>query len=333
MGVWVIGADVLARGRFTVSAMAETVAALIALNGGGVQPGREAWLAGHAPAFRERLAADPVAELFVRTALRPTWLPDFLTTPPLPDDLTFDDELRRLRRTPAETALADACHELEGPPPPGLRVPDLTDRVAALLAWVWTRAVRPEWPRLRRVFEADVVSRTQALSSGGWAAALNGMRPGMRWLGDGRLRINAYAYPPRELPAAARLMFIPATARRGWVAWDAWDEPARARYAVTYPCSGLLAEPPATAASQPLARLLGPLRAAILADLATPKSTTQLAALTGAALGSVGAHLRILREAGLLHRRRSGRVVLYYRTELGDRLAAAATSAATSAMR
>ena len=44
-------------------------------------------------------------------------------------------------------------------------------------------------------------------------------------------------------------------------------------------------------------------------------------ALTGLPLGSVGGHLRVLLDAGLVQRRRSGREVLYWRTALGDALA------------
>jgi DNA-binding transcriptional ArsR family regulator len=57
-----------------------------------------------------------------------------------------------------------------------------------------------------------------------------------------------------------------------------------------------------------------------LIRLDTPKSTTQLVALTGQPLGSVGRHLKVLHEAGLASRRRAGRSVLYYRTPLGDSL-------------
>jgi len=55
-----------------------------------------------------------------------------------------------------------------------------------------------------------------------------------------------------------------------------------------------------------------------------PRSTTQLAALTGLPPGAVGNHLRVLLEAGAVLRRRAGREVLYWRTSLGDALAAPA---------
>jgi DNA-binding transcriptional ArsR family regulator len=58
--------------------------------------------------------------------------------------------------------------------------------------------------------------------------------------------------------------------------------------------------------------------------LAAPLSTTQLVALTGQGLGSVGRHLRVLLDAGLVERRRAGRSVLYSRTPAGESLAEAA---------
>ena len=47
-------------------------------------------------------------------------------------------------------------------------------------------------------------------------------------------------------------------------------------------------------------------------------------ALTGLALGSVGRHLGILLDAGLVLRRRSGRSVLYSLTDAGRTLITAA---------
>jgi DNA-binding transcriptional ArsR family regulator len=152
------------------------------------------------------------------------------------------------------------------------------------------------------------------LAQGSWAAALADMRHGMRWLGEGRLQINAYDNPPREI-SGARLLFVPVTTRHGWVSWD---EPHRS--AVIYPCSGALADTGREPVPETLGALLGPARARVLTLLDTPKSTTQLVALTGQGLGSVGRHLKILLDAGLLRRRRAGRAVLYYRTAVGDRL-------------
>ena len=314
MGEWRIAADVLARSRFVVSPLQETVATVISLDRGGTVPGLRRWAAAERPAFKARLAADPFAARLVETAFRPTWIADFLITPPTRADRTFQDELRRVRDTSTDAALADLALPA-GTVPTELAVPDLAARAADLLEWVWTQSVRPDWPRRRRLFEADIVARTHQLSARGWADALAGMRPGLRWLGDGRLRINAYDNPPRSLDDA-ELLFVPTTATgRGWVCWD---EPER--YAVIYPCSGMLADTRAEAPPEALSRLLGPTRATILVQLSTPKSTSQLVAGTGFGLGSVGGHLKVLLDAELVRRTRSGRSVLYYRTAVGDQL-------------
>jgi DNA-binding transcriptional ArsR family regulator len=109
-------------------------------------------------------------------------------------------------------------------------------------------------------------------------------------------------------------MFVPVTPSCGWVSWHEPD-----RYALMYPCSGALAAA-APPARDGLGVLLGPARARILVLLGTPLSTTQLTALTGQGLGSVGRHLKVLLDARLIRRRRAGRSVLYDRTPAGDTL-------------
>jgi len=206
---------------------------------------------------------------------------------------------------------------LGGQPPPRLRRPDLAARLARLLEWVWTACVLPDWPRRRRIIEADILARSARLGHGGWVAALDGMRPGTRWLGNGRLQINAHNYPPRDI-SAAQLLFVPVTpGGQGWVSWDEPD-----RYALTYTCSGVLAQASQVPVPSALAALVGPGRAQVLILLDTPKSTTQLVALTGLGLGSVGRHLKVLFDARLVQRRRAGRSVLYSRTTPGDALVA-----------
>lgn len=160
-----------------------------------------------------------------------------------------------------------------------------------------------------------MVARTARLSQDGWAGALGGMRSGMRWLGGDRLQVGTQPYPPREV-SGARLMFVPVTPRQSWCSWDAPH-----RYAVVYPCAGALADGGGAAAvPEALGVLLGAGRAGVLVLLDTPKSTSQLVALTGQGLGSVGRHLRVLLDARLVRRRRAGRSVLYYRSDAGEAL-------------
>jgi hypothetical protein len=319
MGWWIVSADTLAASRFVISPLAETTASLMTLQRGAAShPGERAWLGTHRPGYRQRLAADPVAAAAVRAALGRNWIADMLAPAPLgAGEQPFAAELARIRAaTPGQVA-ADLEVSLGGPLPEELRRPDVAGRLADLLQWVWDASVRPYWPDRRRVLEADILARSARLGAGGWVGALDGMRSGIRWLGSGRLQINARKYPPRDI-SGAQLLFVPVTPAHGWTSWE---EPHR--YALIYPAAGVLAGSGQTPPPAPLAALIGPGRARVLMLLDTPKSTTQLVALTGLGLGSVGRHLKVLLDAGMVQRRRAGRSVLYSRTRAGGTMISA----------
>ncbi|MFI9806390.1 ArsR family transcriptional regulator [Streptomyces sp. NPDC052301] len=329
MGWWQLNADTLARSRFVISPIAETFACLKLLHAGeGAHPGEQQWLRTHLPAYRARLAADPVTARLVETGLGRDWIADFLTPTPRNGE-GFAQEVARVRSTPADAARAHLRMSLAGPLPAVLDRDDLPERGAALLEWVWEEAVRPYWARRLRVLEADVVARTAQVSRGGWASVLDSLRPGRtRWLGENRLQINLHEYPPREI-SGAEMLFVPVTPQRhGWVAWEEGE-----RYAVIYPCAGVLTDTGERAVPTGLGALLGATRAEVLVLLDCPMSTTQLTAVTGQALGSVGRHLRVLREAGLVARRRAGRSVLYARTAAGEVLVEAGAGVRATPLR
>ncbi|MFJ9892601.1 helix-turn-helix domain-containing protein [Streptomyces sp. NPDC091280] len=313
MGWWQLNADTLARSRFVLSSFAETFAALGLLHTGvGAHPGEQQWLRDHLPGYRALLADDPVTGPLVRAALGRSWIADFCC-PTQTDRESFAETVARVRQTPAARARADLAVSLAGPLPAVLERDDLPERTARLLEYVWEETVRPYWARRRRVLEADVVARTAQVGRGGWAAVLDALKPGRtRWLGENRLQINLYANPPREI-SGAELLFMPVTPRAGWVSWE---EPHR--YAVVYPCAGVLADHGGRRVPESLGTLLGASRAEVLTLLGSPMSTSQLTAVTGQALGSVGRHLRVLLDAGLVQRRRAGRSVLYSRTAAGE---------------
>ncbi|BBH66922.1 transcriptional regulator [Actinoplanes sp. OR16] len=318
MGFWNVDADTLAGSRFVVSPMAETFAGLICLHRTTADLSRE--LRG---AYRARLAADPVDAAVMDAVLRPRWIADFAS--PVPLGTSFAEEAAVVRAASPARVRADLITAFTAGRPssssfalsPLLDRDDLADRVADLLTWVWEHVVEPDWEQRRRlILEADVVARTRQLTLEGWAGALDRMRDGMRWLGEGRLQINVLNHPPKDISGTG-LSFVPVTMSRGWVARSP------GRHAVIYQCSGLLASPDASLPGA-LGRLLGEGRARVLLELGAPKSTTQLVAITGQGLGSVGRHLKILLEAGLVLRRRAGRSVLYARTPVGDALVLAA---------
>lgn len=277
-------------------------------------PGERAWLDRHLPAYRQRLAAEPLDALLVRAAIGPTWNADFLTpTPPGDRERSFEEEVEAVLATEPAAAVDQLAVAVGGPVPEPLRsARDLPERLAGVLGWVWRVTVLPDWARRRRILQADVTARTARLSRDGWAAALDELCPGKtRWLGDGRLQVNTRHYPSRSVEAG-RLLLVPVTARTGWVSWEGTE-----RSAIVYPCTGVLADASGPAVPEALGTLLGPARAGVLVRLETPLSTSQLVALTGQGLGSVGRHLKVLLDAGLVRRGRAGRSVLYEWTEAG----------------
>ena len=155
--------------------------------------------------------------------------------------------------------------------------------------------------------------RAGLLATYGWAEAIEGLRSGYRWLGDGNLQINDWDAPPYVIDGA-RLVLVPTGFPRGWISVD----PPRG-YALVYPARGVAATPDERTPDA-TDRLLGSVRARVLRALDQPASTTQLVSVLGLSLGSVGGHLAVLRDSGLVSRVRSGRSVLYRRTALGDAL-------------
>ncbi|WP_416971529.1 transcriptional regulator [Streptomyces sp. 4F14] len=314
MGLWQVNADTLARSRFVVSPLAETFAALKLLHAGvGRHPGESRWLAAHLPVYRARLAADPVTGLLVKAGLGREWIADFLTPAPRGGE-DFATEVLRVRGAGVAESHAHLRMSLAGELPEALVRDDLPGRAAGLLEWVWEETVQPSWERRRRVLEADIAVRLGQVSRGGWAAVLDSLRPGTRWLGESTFQVNRHEYPPREI-SGAELVLVPVTPQTGWVSWE-----ESSRYAVVYPCAGVLAQEREVERAGALEALLGTGRARVLVLLEYPLSTTQLVAVTGQGLGSVGRHLRVLWDAGLVERRRVGRSVLYVRTGLGDAL-------------
>lgn len=308
MSEWLLGPDVLAGARFSVSHLAVAMTAIrgMAIRGGIPRNGP----------FGAALAEDPILPVMLAEGFAATWTADCFTVAVEPGD-SLADELTEVRNRPDAQVRADfvVTSRLGGIPRPLRRARRLGARVAHLLELAWNESVAPDWPRTRRILEADIVSRITALSRGGWAAAIQAMRSGTQYRPGGALRISGHDLPPKDLNGA-ELSFHPVQTGSGHAFWDL----SQRRFALSYPATGMgipdAARPPGS-----LARLLGRNRAVLLDLLAEPRSTTQLAATTRLPIGAVSNHLRVLVEAGLAVRRRSGREVLYWRTPLGDELA------------
>lgn len=324
-----MGPDDLAASRFAVAPMAELEHLLRKLDrphsrtplGAAIRASR--WAQRYAP-LRRTLDAR------VLRALRPTggWGVDFTAPPPSGMANTPADDLATVRATPSAIARAQVRRALaltgavDEDVYAVLHRRDVARWVGDALGRMWDALVAPDWPQLLAIVERDVLHRADLLTRGGWAAALNGLHPGLHWR-DGAVLIDDHVDRVSQLDGRG-LVFVPSV----------FTHPALATYldppwqpTIIYPARGSAAlwEPqPTTPAA--LARLLGSTRAELLLRLDAPASTTQLVRTTGYALGAVGDHLRVLREAGLVTGARTGRSVVYRRTPIGDAVVAGAAA-------
>ena len=72
------------------------------------------------------------------------WLPVDLSLPPRPGDVTFEQELARVRTVPPEVARFDLSQSAGGRLPAALDVGDPAGAFADLVQWTWDNAVRAD---------------------------------------------------------------------------------------------------------------------------------------------------------------------------------------------
>lgn len=289
MGHWQVSTETLGSCRFALSPLVETVATLGILTEIRPEPWRRSWLAAHQPALHAHLADAPQLADWLATRRAATWPTELRLPPPDPD---ADPQQLDLTGLPLPPALAE------------------------LLDWTWQHTVRPDWPARLRTLRADIAARRQRAELHGWPAALPRLGSQHHWLTGGRLHLTAPDLPAADL-GNAQLLFVPTSARHGWLTWD-----APTRVAVVYPTSAAPVPTPRTPPAS-LGRLLGSARAELLAGLDHPRDTAQLATLTGLSQAAVGDHLTVLLDARLVARARSGTAARYYRTALAEALLSA----------
>ncbi|MFL6144687.1 MAG: DUF5937 family protein [Labedaea sp.] len=320
---YLVGARDLLNSRFAVAPLFELDGLLrnLARPDGGRLP--RDWAARLRPAFHRLRAGcrlDAVLALQTRH-----YGAAFVAPPPQSLAQTMELDLVEVRATPLEVARQEIRECLARRPVTDAAVlaalhdPRVVEIVADVLERAWHELLAADWPQLRAICERDIVHRAGLLSTAGWAGALAGLDPRLRWRDDG-IEVRLGNSSNTVDLGGAGLLLIPSVFV--WPGVAAYCLPPWP-HALIYPARGIgaLWEPDAPAEPGALADLLGRSRAALLGALEAPASTTQLARSLGLAPGAVGDHLAVLRRAGLLSRARAGRSVLYRRTPLGDALA------------
>ncbi|MGW2425308.1 helix-turn-helix domain-containing protein [Streptomyces sp. NPDC001709] len=258
------------------------------------------------------------------------WVPDFLTPRPERARPGFAEGLDRLATTPPEVVVADfsAAYRTPHALPPvvarSLATPAaFLDRITNALDAYWHTCLATDWwPRVQTILEADLAHRGRILAEQGAGALFAGLDRRLTWDG-GQLLLSTQDFsiqaPWSDVSIAGRgMVLLPTLFARGA---QPLIDPARPPV-LTYPARGraTLSEEPPPVTGEALVRLLGRPRARLLLLLTEPASTTELAHRLDVTPGAVSQHLAVLYDAGLLTRTRSGRIVRYARTPLGDEL-------------
>lgn len=315
------GAEV-ARLRFAVSPVFETVLALDALREPGAHAVQLPWARWARPLIAE-IPDAPLLAAFGKQTPKPAFLM------PVPDVRmpSLDDELRRVRAHSVArvrayydrnfTSLTAAQQAMYDDPPAMLA------RLAGVVRAVHDAVIAPHWPRMLGVLEADIAHRVQILADRGTETVFAGLHPDVEW-SDGAVLLHKGgrrdgSVEPKDVVLDGRgLVLSPSVFcwPNSWVA----TRPTNAGV-LRYPARGIAtlweSRRPAPDA---LAALLGRTRAELLVRLDAPAGTGELARDLGVTAGAVSQHLGVLRAAGLVATRRDGRAVLHLRTDRADAL-------------
>ncbi|GII04885.1 DUF5937 family protein [Planobispora takensis] len=307
----------LACTRFAFSPLWEVVASVRVLKSPQEHPLHRAWVA----AVRPRLDASGLdwGMLADLVPVPTRVIPAFVCPPPVTTSPDLEVELATLRSTPpghVDVGDSPRLAVLREDPGAGL------ERLAGVIRDYWAITLAPYWPRIRTLLEGDILYRARQLAEGGAARLLNDLDPAVSWRDDTLSIVHRHVSGVRELGGRG-LLLVPSVfvwPRLFSVTAPPWQPTLR------YSPRGVatLWERRGSGAPQALAAVLGRSRALILAELDVPASTTGLSGGTGMSMGGISGHLTALRDAGLVNAHRSGRHVLYSRSEAGEALLAAA---------
>lgn len=297
----------LSRLRFAQSPLVEVVESLWMLASGRIRAPFRAW---HRQ-VRGRLRAVDTALLGAVIPGQPM-IADFLLDEPATD---IDRQLSGIAGCAPEVVRADLDEVWTGlTPPPVLR--DITGspagprRLADTLHAYWSAAIEPDWPRIRAALDDDIGYRAHRLTEGGTAAVFADLHAD---LAGKDLTIPASAEAGlRLVPSVFTWPYLLVAPGRSGPPSLIYG--ARQAETLWRAAAGEGQEPDDDA----VGALLGRTRAAILARLALPNTTTALAIELNQSPAAVSHHLGILRQNGLVTSWRSGRRVLYQRTPLGS---------------
>ncbi|MFJ8043530.1 DUF5937 family protein [Kitasatospora sp. NPDC096147] len=314
-----LSATEVARVRFAVSPLAETVLAVRTVLGVRTHAVYGPWLRTAPATLAEAVTT---AELELLRTLLGGLPPSFLFPVPESRLPSLEEELTHLRATEPQFVAAE-CTAAVGARAGRLPVPtELTAILADVLERCHERLIAPQWARMLAVLEADMGRRALVLVERGVEGLFTELHHDVVWR-EGELRLHGDRATRSGAGCTVEVdghgvVLMPTVF--GWPEVLV-DCAPRTAAAIRYPATGVapLWERPRTD-YHGTAAVLGRTRAAILAALADPLTTPDLAARVTVTPSAVSQHLNALRAAGLVTTLRSGRTALHRRTALGTAL-------------
>ncbi|MFD1151585.1 ArsR/SmtB family transcription factor [Saccharothrix hoggarensis] len=186
-------------------------------------------------------------------------------------------------------------------------------RLANGLARFWREALAEGWPELRSIIDQDIAQRATTIATHGVGRALGALHPDIEWAGDAVTLASSW---DGDIDVTGRdLVLAPSVLGRRDVVIQV-DTPGQ--FVLYYPAQRVGAGRDRGTGS--IAQVVGHVRAALLADLGTARSTSELAARIGHSPSTVSHHLTALHRARLVTKVRAGRYVMYQRTAQATRL-------------
>jgi DNA-binding transcriptional ArsR family regulator len=314
----------LARVRFAISPMAETVASLLLLHDVPLRNElHDPWRRSVGAALRTTQFRSEL-DLLLRLVPAGRCVPDYLTPTPVTARPSVYRQIATVRRTDDAAIRADLLGAYGADRVPDVYQPwcerpvePLLETATAAIGRYWEHAIAPHWTRLADVLESDLLYRARRLAESGLEGLLADLHPRVSLTGDG-LRVGGVPGLAAESEAGG-LVLIPSVFL--WPRLVVGGAPGGPTV-IVYPARGV-GEVWSTRSAPvvgSLSRVLGECRARLLADLHQPRATDELSRRHGLSPATVSYHLGALRDGGLLERHRVGRRVLYRRSHLGDML-------------
>jgi DNA-binding transcriptional ArsR family regulator len=250
------------------------------------------------------------------------YVPDFLTPTPTQMEFNFERDLEQLRHTPVHLIQRDLTSLMETGTASNIREQIRIDPQAykeALmdeLRTYWRMAIQPHWANLVNIIEGDLLFRARQMALCGSSSVLSDLDAAATF--DGKaLRLDKKHYKKPDsyyVIDQEGLHLVPSVFGAG-VMWQAAPE---YNPMIIYGARGVgLWQQTQPDLDESLELLLGAGRAAVLAELDSPATTSELALNLHLTAGAVSQHLSVLNRAGLVHAHRSGKRVYYSLSQKG----------------